>query len=64
MERDSFKEYSEAAIVEKEELLAMKSCFKELHTLFYQCDWVEVCGVSRCVFGRSPYFRFLQMIFN
>ena len=32
MERGSLKEYSEAAIVEKEELYAMKSCFKELHT--------------------------------
>ena len=32
MERESFKEYSEAAIVEKEELYAMKSCFEELHT--------------------------------
>ena len=32
MERESFKEYSEAAIVEKEKLYAMKSCFKELRT--------------------------------
>ena len=31
MERKRFKEYSEAAIVEKEELYAMKSCFEELH---------------------------------
>ena len=31
MERKTFKEYSEAAL-EKEELYAMKSCFKELHT--------------------------------
>ena len=30
MERKSFKEYAEAAIVEKEELRGMKSCFKEL----------------------------------
>ena len=32
MERESFKEYSEAAIVEKEELYAMKTCFEKLHT--------------------------------
>ena len=32
MERESFKEYSEALIVENEELKAMKSCFDELHT--------------------------------
>ena len=35
MEKESlklFKEYSEATIVEKEELQAMKSCFEELHT--------------------------------
>ena len=32
LERESFKEYSEAAIVEKEELYAMKSCFEELYT--------------------------------
>ena len=30
MERESFKEYSESAIVE--ELFAMKSCVEELHT--------------------------------
>ena len=32
MGRESFKEYSEAAIVEKEERSVMKSCFQELHT--------------------------------
>ena len=35
MERASFKlfkEYSEAAIVKKEELYVMKSCLEELHT--------------------------------
>ena len=31
MERESFKEYSEAAIVEKEKHYAIKSCFEELH---------------------------------
>ena len=31
MERKSCKEYSGAAIVEKEELQAIKSCFEELH---------------------------------
>ena len=30
MERESFKEYSEAVVVKKE-LCAMKSCFKELY---------------------------------
>ena len=32
MERESFKEYSEAAMVKKEELHAIKSCFEELYT--------------------------------
>ena len=32
MERESFKEYSEATITGKTELYAMKSCFEELHT--------------------------------
>ena len=32
MERENFKEYSEAPIVEKEELDAMKTCFEELLT--------------------------------
>ena len=33
MERESFKEYSEVAIIVKAELYAMKSCFEELHTI-------------------------------
>ena len=31
MERESFKEYPDAALVEKEGLQAMKSCFEELY---------------------------------
>ena len=39
MERKSFKEYSEGAIVEKKELYAIKSCFEELHMfLSVGCD--------------------------
>ena len=32
MERESFKECSEATIVEKEEFYAIKTCFKKLYT--------------------------------
>ena len=38
MERESFKEYSEAAIVEKEELRAITSCFEEPHTFLSMWD--------------------------
>ena len=38
MERENLKEYSEAAIVEKEELKAMKSCFEEIHTFLSMRD--------------------------
>ena len=34
MERESFKEYSEAAIVERKKLFVMKSCFEELYPFF------------------------------
>ena len=35
MERERFKEYTEAAIEEKIKLKAIKSCFNELHTFFF-----------------------------
>ena len=34
MERESFKEYSEVAMVEKKEFKGMKSCFKNLMDFF------------------------------
>ena len=45
MEGDSFKEYSEAAIVEKEEFHVMKPCYKEFHT--YSLTWGHISSKVR-----------------
>lgn len=47
MARKSFKEYSEAAMVEKEELQALKSCFEELHMLISMRGDISSSEVSQ-----------------